>query len=68
VSIADLFKFPTVRSLAQHLSGSSPGKEEESSLNRQRAGERRAALSARATTRGYREEILPRITRMDTDK
>ncbi len=47
VSIADLFKFPTVRALARHLSGSSP-KKEESSLNRRRAGERQAALKARS--------------------
>jgi amino acid adenylation domain-containing protein len=46
VSIADMFKFPTVRALAQHLSGSSHNKEE-ASLNRRRAGERRAALKAR---------------------
>ncbi|HEX5890499.1 MAG TPA: amino acid adenylation domain-containing protein, partial [Pyrinomonadaceae bacterium] len=46
VAIADLFKFPTVRALARHLSGSSP-KQEESSLNRRRAGERQAALKGR---------------------
>ncbi|HEY0727783.1 MAG TPA: phosphopantetheine-binding protein, partial [Pyrinomonadaceae bacterium] len=46
VAIADLFKFPTVRALARHLSGSSP-KQVESSLNRRRAGERQAALKAR---------------------
>jgi len=47
VPVADMFKFPTVRALAQHLSGNSPNKEE-ASLNRRRAGERRAALSARS--------------------
>ncbi|HKP81192.1 MAG TPA: amino acid adenylation domain-containing protein, partial [Pyrinomonadaceae bacterium] len=47
VPVADMFKFPTVRALAQHLSGNSPDKEE-ASLNRRRAGERRAALSARS--------------------
>jgi amino acid adenylation domain-containing protein len=46
VVIADLFKFPTVRALARHLSGSSP-KHAESSTNRRRAGERQAALKAR---------------------
>jgi amino acid adenylation domain-containing protein len=47
VSIADMFKFPTVRALARHLSGSSPNNEA-ASLNRRRAGERRAALKARS--------------------
>ncbi|HKR12638.1 MAG TPA: amino acid adenylation domain-containing protein [Pyrinomonadaceae bacterium] len=49
VAIADLFKFPTVRALAQHLADNSPNKEE-ASLNRRRAGERRAALEARSKT------------------
>ncbi len=47
--VAALFKFPTVRALARHLSGNSP-KQEEASLNRRRAGERRAALKARSKT------------------
>jgi hypothetical protein len=47
VPVADMFRFPTVRALAQHLSGNSPAKEE-ASLNRRRASERRAALSARS--------------------
>jgi len=49
VAIADLFKFPTVRALARHLGNSSP-KEEGSSVNRRRAGERQAALKARSKT------------------
>ncbi|HEX2268423.1 MAG TPA: amino acid adenylation domain-containing protein, partial [Pyrinomonadaceae bacterium] len=55
VPIADLFKFPTVRALARHLSGNSPEKEEQS-LNRQRAGERRAALEARSKTNTARNQ------------
>ena len=47
VPIADLFKFPTVRALAQHLSGT-PEHKEESSVNRQRASARQEALSARS--------------------
>ena len=47
VPIADLFKFPTVRALAQHLSGT-PEQKEESSVNRQRASARKEALSARS--------------------
>ena len=49
VPIADLFKFPTVRALAQHLSGI-PGHKEESSVNRQRASARREAIKARSKT------------------
>ncbi|HET6975216.1 MAG TPA: amino acid adenylation domain-containing protein [Pyrinomonadaceae bacterium] len=45
--IADLFKFPTVRALAQHLSGT-PEQKEESSVNRRRANARQEALSARS--------------------
>jgi acyl carrier protein len=55
VSIADMFKFPTVRALAQHLSGSAPNKEE-ASPNRRRAGERRAALKARSKTNSARNQ------------
>ena len=49
IPIADLFKFPTVRALAQHLSSNFP-KNEDASLNRQRASERQAALNARLRT------------------
>ncbi|HET9479164.1 MAG TPA: non-ribosomal peptide synthetase, partial [Pyrinomonadaceae bacterium] len=55
VPIADLFRFPTVRALARHLSGR-PGAKAESSLNRQRAGERRAALKARSKTKAARNQ------------
>ena len=55
VPIADLFKFPTVRALARHLSGNSPNKEE-ASLNRHRAGERRAALKARSKANTARNQ------------
>ncbi|HEU4766424.1 MAG TPA: amino acid adenylation domain-containing protein, partial [Pyrinomonadaceae bacterium] len=48
VPVAALFKFPTVRALARHLSGNS---EKDASLNRRRAGERRAALEARSQER-----------------
>ena len=53
VSIADLFKFPTVRALARHLNArpdQRPDQKEVSSLNRRRAGERQAALAARSKT------------------
>jgi hypothetical protein len=46
VVIADLFKFPTVRALARHLSAQ-PDQKPESSPNRRRASERQAALKAR---------------------
>ncbi|HKS08544.1 MAG TPA: amino acid adenylation domain-containing protein [Pyrinomonadaceae bacterium] len=55
VPIADLFKFPTVRALARHLGGNSPDKEEES-INRHRAGERRAALNARSKANTARNQ------------
>jgi amino acid adenylation domain-containing protein len=55
VPIADLFKFPTVRALAQHLTDNSP-KKEETSLTRQRAGERRAALRARSKSSAARNQ------------
>jgi hypothetical protein len=55
VPIADLFKFPTVRALARHLSGNSPDKQEES-INRHRAGERRAALTARSKANTARNQ------------
>jgi hypothetical protein len=47
VPIADLFRFPTVRTLARHLSGG-PGAKEESSTNRRRASARQEALKARS--------------------
>jgi amino acid adenylation domain-containing protein len=50
VPIADLFKYPTVRALAQHLSDTSERKEE-SSVNRQRASARREAVRARSQTK-----------------
>jgi amino acid adenylation domain-containing protein len=49
VPITELFKFPTVRALAQHLGGI-PAHKEESSLNRQRASARQEALRARSKT------------------
>ncbi len=55
VSIADLFRFPTVRALARHLGGNSPTKDE-ASINRRRAGERRAALEARSKTSTARNQ------------
>ncbi|HKV34445.1 MAG TPA: amino acid adenylation domain-containing protein [Pyrinomonadaceae bacterium] len=55
VPIADLFKYPTVRALARHLGGNSPNNEEES-LNRHRAGERRAALKARSKANTARNQ------------
>jgi amino acid adenylation domain-containing protein len=53
VPIADLFKYPTVRTLAQHLGNTSEHKEE-SSLNRQRASARRDAARARAQIKASR--------------
>jgi amino acid adenylation domain-containing protein len=50
VPIADLFKFPTVRLLSEHLSGT-PKQKSESSVNRQRAGARQEALRARSRTK-----------------
>jgi amino acid adenylation domain-containing protein len=47
VPIADLFRFPTVRTLARHLSDG-PGAKEESSINRRRASARQEALKARS--------------------
>ncbi|HEX5876098.1 MAG TPA: non-ribosomal peptide synthetase, partial [Pyrinomonadaceae bacterium] len=53
VPVADLFKFPTVRALAQHLD-QKPDQKHGPSANRRRAGERQAALKARrgAESRG----------------
>jgi amino acid adenylation domain-containing protein len=56
VPIADLFKFPTIRVLSQHLSGISEPKEE-SSLNRERAGARQEALRARSKTKNSAESV-----------
>jgi len=55
VPIADLFKFPTVRALSQHLSGSSRHKEE-TSLNRERADARQQAIRARSKTKAARNQ------------
>jgi len=55
VPIADLFKFPTVRALAQHLSGT-PEHKEESSVNRLRASARREAVRARSQTKAARNQ------------
>jgi acyl carrier protein len=55
VPIADLFKFPTVRALAQHLSGIA-GQKKDSSLNRQRAGARQEAIRARSKTKAARNQ------------
>jgi amino acid adenylation domain-containing protein len=55
VPIADLFKFPTVRALAQHLSAT-PEHKEESSVNRQRASARREAVKARSQTKAARNK------------
>ena len=54
VPIADLFRFPTVRALSQHLSGSSRHKE--SSLNRERADARQQAIRARSKTKAARNQ------------
>ena len=53
VPIADLFKFPTIRSLSEHLSGT-PERKEETSLNRQRADLRQDALRARSQIKATR--------------
>ncbi|HEX5882907.1 MAG TPA: amino acid adenylation domain-containing protein [Pyrinomonadaceae bacterium] len=53
VPISDLFKFPTVRALARHLS-IRPEQKEESSPNRQRASARQEALKARSRTSAAR--------------
>ena len=55
VPIADLFRFPTVRALAQHLSAR-PDQKEESSLNRQRASARQEAIRARSKTKPARNQ------------
>ncbi|HZN07055.1 MAG TPA: non-ribosomal peptide synthetase, partial [Pyrinomonadaceae bacterium] len=51
VPIADLFKFPTVRTLARNLD-SRPQAKEESTANRRRAGARQQALKARSSRHG----------------
>ena len=55
VLIADLFKFPTVRALAQHLGGIG-GQKKDSSINRQRAGARQEAIRARLKTKAARNQ------------
>ncbi|HEY6801979.1 MAG TPA: amino acid adenylation domain-containing protein, partial [Pyrinomonadaceae bacterium] len=47
IAIADLFNFPTVRALAQHLDDA-PESKSDSSTNRERANARRASVRARS--------------------
>jgi amino acid adenylation domain-containing protein len=66
VPIADLFKFPTVRALAQHLSVP-PEHQKESSVNYQRASARRTAVRARSQTKAMTESGPQNSTKSTND-